>query len=85
MTTLMKFYSAGCAPCEHLARYLKNPAFTNITIDPVDYEFHKDVFKEYNVRSVPTCILLDETGEELGRVTGFKPDALLDLIKLAGS
>lgn len=79
---ILKFSSATCMPCKQLAKI----------IDGLDHEV-KSLFEEYtsenditkfmefNVRSVPTLIVVDELGNELRRSTGMiQRDGLLEFI-----
>lgn len=80
---ILKFSSATCMPCKQLAKI----------IDGLDHEV-KSLFEEYtsenditkfmefNVRSVPTLIAVDESGNELRRSTGMiQRDGLLEFIQ----
>ena len=79
---ILKFSSATCMPCKQLAKI----------IDGLDHEV-KSLFEEYtsenditkfmqfNVRSVPTLIVIDESGNELRRSTGMMTeDKLIEFI-----
>ncbi len=79
---ILKFSSATCMPCKQLAKI----------IDGLDHEV-KSLFEEYtsenditkfmefNVRSVPTLIVVDESGNELRRSTGMMTeDKLIEFI-----
>lgn len=79
---ILKFSSATCMPCKQLAKI----------IDGLDHEV-KSLFEEYtsenditkfmkfNVRSVPTLIAVDESGNELRRSTGMMTeDKLIEFI-----
>ena len=80
---ILKFSSATCMPCKQLAKI----------IDGLDHEV-KSLFEEYtaenditkfmefNVRSVPTLIAVDESGNELRRSTGMlSEDKLIEFIQ----
>ena len=79
---ILKFSNAICLPCKQLAKI----------IDGLDHEV-KSLFEEYtsenditkfvefNVRSVPTLIAVDELGNELRRSTGMMTeDKLIEFI-----
>lgn len=79
---ILKFSSATCMPCKQLDKI----------IDGLDHEV-KSLFEEYtsenditkfmqfNVRSVPTLIAVDESGNELRRSTGMMTeDKLIEFI-----
>lgn len=77
MAKLLKFYSPLCGPCKVLEKNLKDS-----NIEYVDVNIFGDacydglgttehLIEHYNIRSVPTLIKIDETGEELGRHVGI--------------
>lgn len=71
----MKFEASWCNPCKQLSSVLDaiNP---NIEIQLFDADENSDVFREFNVRSVPTLILVQD-GEELKRTSGTMSEAAL--------
>lgn len=81
---LVKLSSKTCAPCKALQiniDLMENKG--TLGVDEVQYfevEDCPEVFKELDVRSVPTLILYAD-GNEIRRTTGFKTeDQLLDFI-----
>lgn len=77
---LLKFSASWCGPCKQLQSYIdNNPREFPIPIEHIDVDVAKELCKEFNVRSVPTCILVGDDYKEYGRVSGFKPDDLKDL------
>ena len=74
--TLLKFYSAQCQPCHQLARTLSNlteaelSELPTFSITEINVDKEQALAKDFNVRSIPTIILLDSMGEELRRSTG---------------
>ena len=43
-----------------------------INFDKIDVDSNTDLSTQYGVRGVPSLILLDETGEVKGRLTGVQ-------------
>jgi len=85
---ILKFTSNGCAPCAQLTQWIdaNQVLFKDHTLEEVNHEFHKDLFKDYNVRSVPTMIFID--GEEcmMKEIKGFDPVAVKKFLEIsAGS
>jgi len=39
-----------------------------------------DLAGKYKIRSVPTIILLNESGEEIARAVGYKPEIINDIL-----
>ena len=79
---LLKFYADWCGPCKMQTSIIKNLGEKiNIPIEEIDIEENLGMSKIYAVRSVPTLILLDETGEEIKRNVGvLKEKDLLEFI-----
>lgn len=74
---LLKLYKPSCSPCGEVENYLKDKhvEYTDINVfEDVDTAI------EYGVMSAPVTILLNNEGEEVARVNGYKPRALEELI-----
>lgn len=46
-----------CGPCQILKRKLKDE---NLEVETVEMEENTEVFREYNIRSVPTLVVLQD-------------------------
>ena len=67
---LLRFTASWCKPCAVLAKNLEE-ANLGIPIEVIDIDVYSDLPVEYNVRGVPSLILLD--GEkEVKRITGSR-------------
>lgn len=70
MKKLIKLYASWCGPCKVLDKMLKehsNIKYENVDIDTPDGE---GLSVKYNVRSVPTMLIVDEEGNLVNRLTG---------------
>ena len=69
---ILKFSSATCMPCKQLAKIIDG-LDNDIKAMFEEYTSENDItkFMEFNVRSVPTLIAVDESGNELRRSTGM--------------
>lgn len=70
MKQLWIFKSQTCAPCKALSTMLKE---TNVNVDQIttiDTSSGREIFMEYNVRSVPTSIIIED-GKEVSRYVGY--------------
>lgn len=89
--TLLKFSaSIWCKPCKELDKIILATDLGDIDYHEVDVDEDPSLVKYWNVRGVPTLLLLDENKEELKRHTGllssialqnfvgYDPDALED-------
>jgi thioredoxin 1 len=69
MKEVLKFYADWCGPCKMLSKTLENLKDNDIPIKEIDIDEQTDLAVQYNVRSVPTMVLL-ENGSEVKRVVG---------------
>jgi len=81
---ILKFTSNGCVPCAQLTRWIDThqELFKEHTIEEINHEFHKDLYKEYGVRSVPTMIFIDDEESIVEEIKGFKPEAIKYVLSL---
>lgn len=77
--TLMDFYADWCGPCKamkpavhELAGELKG----RLEVMEVNVDQNPDLARQYNVRSIP-CFVLLQNGQEVGRRVGSMPKAAL--------
>ena len=83
---LVDFYADWCAPCRMVAPFIDQLASENVgrlLVAKVDTDRAPEVSRRLGIRGVPTLILFRE-GSEVGRVVGFDPDGLRDLVARAG-
>jgi len=68
---LLKFYATWCGPCKGLTMTL-NGMTDKLTmpLEEVDIDAQMDVARKYNIRSVPTMLIVDDSGSEVKRVVG---------------
>ena len=79
---ILKFSSATCMPCKQLAKIIAGLDHEVKSLFE-EYTSENDItkFMEFNVRSVPTLIAVDESGNELRRSTGMMTeDKLIEFI-----
>lgn len=79
---ILKFSSATCMPCKQLAKIIDGLDHGVKSLFE-EYTSENDItkFMEFNVRSVPTLIAVDESGNELRRSTGMMTeDKLIEFI-----
>lgn len=66
---LLKFQADWCRPCSQLTKTMEEIKIS-IPIEYVNIESQIDQAKVFGVRSIPTMILVDDTGAEVRRCTG---------------
>ena len=79
---ILKFSSATCMPCKQLAKIIDG-LDEDVKSLFEEYTSENDItkFMQFNVRSVPTLIVVDELGNELRRSTGMMTeDKLIEFI-----
>ena len=72
MNKILLFKLSTCGPCKLLSKF-----FTQLHIHKEEVTLDKDnnadvTTDKYDIKSVPTVVILDSEGEELGRFAGFK-------------
>ena len=79
MAKLIKLYADWCGPCKVLGNMLKdsNIEHESVNIDSPDGE---GLSIKYNVRAIPTLLVLDKDGNLLRKMTGL-PATPEDLMK----
>lgn len=68
MNKLLVFSASWCGPCQAM-----KPALEKLDQDRLvryDIDTALDERAKYEIRAVPTIIVIDETGEEINRVVG---------------
>lgn len=67
---LLKFYSNFCNPCKVLERIMDVNNIPHDNID-IEEETNADIVSKYNIKTVPTLILIEEDGTEVNRHVGM--------------
>jgi len=81
---LLKFHAKWCGPCQGLSMVIKGAEDKiNMEIEDIDIDTCGSRSAEYNIRSVPVLILLDDSGKEIKRkVGGMNETQLLEFLKV---
>jgi thioredoxin 1 len=71
---ILKFEAEWCGPC-HAMKPVVHKLAENKAIDmsAIDIDEHPEIAEQYQVRSIPTVVLLDDDGKEISRVVGAMP------------
>lgn len=78
---LLKFYTTHCSQCKVQDKLLKD--FTDVEVVPVDCNEREDMVDLYNIRNLPTLVLVT-SAKEVARFTGITPISVIkDAIKNA--
>jgi thioredoxin 1 len=68
---VLKFYAEWCGPCKSLSKIIEQYYTGDIPIENIDIDQNTDMAKQYSIRSVPVCVLVDDTGNEIRRQSGM--------------
>lgn len=72
MKEVLKFSANWCGPCQMLGMTIKSLEDNVIPIREIDIDEDLDMAAKFNIRSVPTMVML-ENGSEIKRVSGALP------------
>jgi len=79
-----KFYAEWCGPCKGLSMVIAG-AKDKITIPIEEVNIDEEIMEsvQYDVRSVPMLVLLDDNGKEIKRQSGMMSETqLLEFLKV---
>ena len=68
---IIRFTASWCNPCKMLAKNLET-ASIGYPIEVVDIDVNPELAQQYNIRSVPTLVLLDGEGSVQKTSIGVK-------------
>lgn len=71
---LLYFSAPWCAPCKALSPVLEKIGQTH-TVHKINIDEQFELAQKFNIRSVPTVILINEDEQELERSAGPKSEA----------
>ena len=72
MKKILYFSAAWCVPCRTLGPIIQESTRHGVVYEKIDVDSNTELSTRYGVRSIPTLILLDETGEVKGRKVGLQ-------------
>lgn len=69
MKEVLKFSATWCGPCQALSNTIKGIDDLDVEIKEIDIDDQLDLAAQYNIRSVPTLVVL-QNGAEVRRKSG---------------
>ena len=83
MNKILKFSASWCQPCKHLAKTIETldqdqqSQFTSYDIDECD----RNLLAQYNIRGIPSLVVLDEHGNVKKQTSGaLSKQTLIELL-----
>lgn len=76
MKKMIRFTASWCGPCKMLAKNLESIK-TDLPITVIDIDEDTQLASEYNIRGVPTLVMLEDQ-KEVKRMVGVKSLKELD-------
>tara|TARA_R110000744_G_scaffold44452_1_gene99191 strand:+ start:575 stop:829 length:255 start_codon:yes stop_codon:yes gene_type:complete len=73
MKKFIYFSAPWCSPCRTLGPIMDQLAQSDIVLQKVNIDNAPALAQQYNIRNVPTVVLVDTAGIELTRVVGIQP------------
>lgn len=70
---VLKVYADWCNPCKELSKKLKNLNIEHESID-IDTMDGEGITRKYNIRSLPTLLVVDDEGNLLRKLSGIHSD-----------
>ena len=71
MKDLLKFQASWCGPCKSLSKVMEGVDL-GVRVKEIDIDEDTAMTVKYQIRNVPTLVLLDENGKETKRMSGAK-------------
>jgi thioredoxin 1 len=79
---VLKFSASWCSPCKILQTIIDDMSNLPIDIESIDIDIDTKLAQQYNIRGVPTLVMIDDTGNEIKRNVGMiTRDKLLEWLK----
>ena len=79
----LKFEAGWCGACKMVQPQLNKVVAEGINVEKINAEHSAELVTQYNVRNLPTVILVDNSGKEYWRTVGskMKADELVETYK----
>lgn len=87
---IIKFGAAFCGPCRELSKFVKSGSFKPIVTVTI-YEIHLDqpsqkevsdvLSAHFKCRSIPHCVVVDKSLNELDTMTGYSQSGFISFVK----
>lgn len=68
----------NCRPCGFVKNWLNN---NDVKYEEINVQEKGEYIEKYNIMSTPVVLLMDDSGNEVERVSGFNPSQLEEMIE----
>lgn len=69
---VLKFQASWCQPCKMLSRVVDEAKDKiSVPIEEVDIDENTELAKKFNIRGVPTLVMVDDAGNTIKAKTGY--------------
>jgi thioredoxin-like negative regulator of GroEL len=72
MKKILYFSAQWCGPCKALGPIMDNLKIEGLPINKIDVDSNPTISANYSIKSIPTLVLVDNSGRELKRLQGSK-------------
>tara|TARA_R110000803_G_scaffold181051_2_gene243436 strand:+ start:342 stop:593 length:252 start_codon:yes stop_codon:yes gene_type:complete len=72
MKKILYFSAQWCGPCKALGPIMDNLKIEGLPINKIDVDSDPIISANYSIKSIPTLVLVDNSGRELKRLQGSK-------------
>ena len=77
MKKILQFTASWCGPCKAMAPIIDRLPSKGIPVQKVDADNDVKLCAEFGIRSIPTFVVVDDSNNELRRVTGMQTEQQL--------
>lgn len=77
MKKVLRFTASWCQPCKALANTIEQ-INSPLPIEVIDIDENTEMAVKYNIRSVPTLLIVDDRGNVLDKMIGVKAKNLVE-------
>ena len=71
----LKFEAGWCGACKMVQPQLNKVVAEGITVEKINAEHSAELVTRYNIKNLPTVVLVDDSGKEFYRTAGSKMKA----------
>lgn len=71
---LLQFYADWCGPCKMLTRIIDESMeeiTQHVKLQRIDVDQHQEISAQFQIRAIPTMVLVDQAGEVKWKHTGL--------------